>query len=197
MPKGRISTRERIVLAALRLFSEKGYLGATTKEISAESGVAEVTLFRHFPSKESLLREVLSTYTFLPALLEILPSVEAMPYEKALSEIARRFIETLRLRKDLVKIMHSECHLYPEKIKGVQNAFLTELLDILAGFFKSRRKMGDLKNFDEFLAARLFLSMFYQYFITKEVLCLGLVSNYSDDSVIEGYVNIFSRGTKK
>jgi len=197
MPHVRMSTRERILENSLRLFSEKGYLGATTKEISSESGVAEVTLFRHFPSKEALFGEVLSTYTFLPTLKEIMPSVESMPYEKALAEIARRFIETLRLRSDLVKIMHSECHLYPEKIKNLQNAFLTELLDILAGFFKSRRKKGHLTNFDEFLAARMFLSMFYQYFIAKEVLCLGLLSNYDDSSVVEGYINIFSRGTRK
>jgi AcrR family transcriptional regulator len=197
MSDGQLPTRERILETALRLFSGKGYLGATTKEISAESGVAEVTLFRHFPSKESLFKEVLSNYTFLPTLKGIMPSVEAMHYEKALAEIARRFIETLRLRKDLVKIMHSECHLYPETIKSLQHTFLTEIMDILAGFFASRRKKGDLKHFDELLAARLFLSMFYQYFITREVFGLGLLRNYDDDSVIDGYINIFSRGTRK
>jgi AcrR family transcriptional regulator len=197
MSDGQLPTRDRILETALRLFSEKGYLGATTKEISAESGIAEVTLFRHFPSKESLFKEVLSTYTFLPTLKGIMPSVSVMPYEKALVEIARRFIETLRLRRDLIKIMHSECHLYPEKIKSLQQVFLTEMMDTLAGFFASRRRNGDLKNFDELLAARLFLGMFYQYFITREVFGLGLLSNYNDNSVIEGYVNIFSRGTRK
>ncbi len=71
-----------------------------------------------------------------------MPSVEVMPYEKALAEIARRFIETLRLRRDLIKIMHSECHLYPEKIKSIQHSFLAEMLSILADFFASRRKKG-------------------------------------------------------
>lgn len=197
MSDGHISTRERILETGLRLFSQKGYLGATTKEISSETGIAEVTLFRHFPSKESLFKEVLSTYTFLPTLREIMPMVEVMPYEKALVEIARRFIETLRLRRDLVKIMHSECHLYPEKIKSMQHSFLAEMLATLADFFASRRTKGDLKSFDEFLAARLFLGMFYQYFITSEVVGLGTLANYDDDSLIKGYVKIFSRGTRK
>ena len=197
MSDGQLPTRERILETSLRLFSEKGYLGATTKEISAESDVAEVTLFRHFPSKESLFQEVLSAYTFLPTLKGIMPSVEVMPYEKALAEIARRFIETLKLRRDLIKIMHSECHRYPEKIKSIQHSFLAEMLSILADFFASRRKKGNLRNFDEFLAARLFLGMFYQYFITSEVFGLKILANYDDDSVIEGYVNIFSRGTRK
>ena len=60
MSEAQQSTRERILETALHLFSTKGYLGATTKEISAESGVAEVTLFRHFPSKEILFEEMLA-----------------------------------------------------------------------------------------------------------------------------------------
>lgn len=192
-----MSTRERIIEASLRLFSEKGYLGATTKEISAESGVAEVTLFRHFPSKESLFKEVLSTYTFLPTLKEIMPLVEVFSYEEALAEIARRFIDTLRLRKDFIRILHSECHLYPEEIKRLQHSFLAEMMDTLAVFFASRRKKGELKNFDGLMASRFFLGTFYQHFITNEVVGIRLLDNYDDDSIIDGYINIFSRGTRK
>jgi AcrR family transcriptional regulator len=190
-------TRDRIIDAALRLFSTKGYLGTATREISSEAGIAEVTLFRHFSSKEALFESVISNYSFLPTLKEILPSVKAMPYEKALTEIARRFLETLSLRKDLIKIMHSECHLYPDKIKGLQQGFLVEMMGTISGFFTERQKQGDLKQFDTVIAARLFLGMFYQYFITKEVFGLGLLSQYDNDSVIDGYVKIFSRGTKK
>ncbi|MGE5799532.1 MAG: helix-turn-helix domain-containing protein, partial [Syntrophaceae bacterium] len=42
-------TREKILDASLRLFSDKGFLGATTRGIARRAGVAEVTLFRHFP----------------------------------------------------------------------------------------------------------------------------------------------------
>ncbi len=197
MSDGQLSTRERIIETGLRLFSQKGYLGATTKEISAESGIAEVTLFRHFPSKESLFKEVLATYTFLPTLKEIVPLVEVIPYEEALAEIARRFIDTLRLRKDFIRIMHSECHLYPEEIKKLQHSFLAEMMDTLAAFFASRRRKGELKSFDGLLAARLFLGTFYHHFITREVVGIRVLDNYDDDTIIGGYINIFSRGTRK
>jgi AcrR family transcriptional regulator len=95
MPEAQQTTREKILESALHLFSEKGYLGATTKDIAAESGIAEVTLFRHFAAKENLLEEVLMTYTFVPALKEIIPAVRKMPYEAALVEIARKFLEVL------------------------------------------------------------------------------------------------------
>ena len=89
------STRSKILETALRLFSQRGYLGATTKEIAKEAGIAEVTLFRHFSSKERLFEEVLNTYSFLPALKGLLPEIVKIPYEDALIVIAKKFLETL------------------------------------------------------------------------------------------------------
>ena len=66
-------TRDRILDAALKLFSQKGFLGATTRGIARDAGVAEVTLFRHFGSKEKLFEEVIRGYSFLPAMKGILP----------------------------------------------------------------------------------------------------------------------------
>jgi AcrR family transcriptional regulator len=52
--KNKEQTRERILRAALELFKEKGLEGATTKEISRRSGIAEGTLFNYFKTKEDL-----------------------------------------------------------------------------------------------------------------------------------------------
>src|ERR1700720_415329 len=52
-------TRERLLDAAAETFARDGIRGATTREIVRQAGVNEVTLFRHFKSKEQLLREVL------------------------------------------------------------------------------------------------------------------------------------------
>ncbi|HLT21647.1 MAG TPA: TetR/AcrR family transcriptional regulator [Thermomicrobiales bacterium] len=46
---------ERILEAALRVFAESGYRGATTRRIAAEAQINEVTLFRHFSTKEALI----------------------------------------------------------------------------------------------------------------------------------------------
>ena len=48
------TTKQRLLDATLKLISEKGYLGSTTREIAQEAGVTELTLFRHFGTKEKL-----------------------------------------------------------------------------------------------------------------------------------------------
>lgn len=52
--RGRIR-RERILDAALQLFSEKGYHHTNTKEIARQAGVATGTLYRYFRDKKSVL----------------------------------------------------------------------------------------------------------------------------------------------
>src|SRR5580692_11965607 len=52
--------RKAIVSAAVPLFARDGFAGTTTRELAAAAGVSEALLFRHFPSKQSLYREILA-----------------------------------------------------------------------------------------------------------------------------------------
>ncbi|MCL4491076.1 MAG: TetR/AcrR family transcriptional regulator [Nitrospirae bacterium] len=191
------STRDKILEAALRLFSQKGYLGATTREIARESGIAEVTLFRHFPSKERLFEETLNANSFLPALKGLLPEIRRVPYEEALATIAGRFLETLTLRKDTVKIMHSEMQRYPGKIQKIYHAFIDEIVSTLALYFGEMQKKGVLREFDTELAARSFFGMFFSYFDAEEMMLRKKYRHIDAGKTIREFVDIFTRGTVK
>ncbi len=49
-----IETEQKIINSSLKVFSERGYIGATTVLIAEESGFSEKTLFRRFKSKKNL-----------------------------------------------------------------------------------------------------------------------------------------------
>ncbi|HKS89188.1 MAG TPA: helix-turn-helix domain-containing protein [Stellaceae bacterium] len=51
--------RKAIVRAAVPLFARKGFAGTTTRELAEAAGISEALLFRHFPSKKLLYREIL------------------------------------------------------------------------------------------------------------------------------------------
>jgi AcrR family transcriptional regulator len=51
-------TRARILDAAVQLFSEVGYVQATTADIAERAGVTKRTLYRHMRSKERMLAEL-------------------------------------------------------------------------------------------------------------------------------------------
>lgn len=50
---------QKILDAALKVFSEKGYKGATIREISEKAGFSELTLFRKFETKKNLYEMVI------------------------------------------------------------------------------------------------------------------------------------------
>jgi AcrR family transcriptional regulator len=59
---GRMAGEERrlqILRIAVRLFSQRGFRGTTTKEIAQAAGVSEAMVFRHFATKEELYTAIL------------------------------------------------------------------------------------------------------------------------------------------
>lgn len=191
------NTKQQLLEATLELISEKGYLGATTREISHKAGVTELTLFRHFGSKERLFEELLNNYTFLPKLKELLPELESLPYDKALELIAVRFLLSLKERKAMVKIMYSEVTIYPEKIQAVYNRFIDEIRTILAGFFEKMRKRGMLEKTSPEMAARVFLWILFSYFRSEEIMRPGGMKKNTMEKNVHEIIDIFSHGTVK
>jgi AcrR family transcriptional regulator len=189
------ATRDKILEAALKLISKKGYLGATTKEIAHAASIAEVTLFRHFPSKEKLFEAVLNTYSFLPVLKGLMPEIAQLTYEQALTVIAKRFLETLYSRKDIVQIMHSEVQRYPEKIHKIYHSFLDEMIKTLASYFNELAGKGILRQFDTEIGARAFLGMFFAYFTAREFHLFRKFKPADTDEIVEEFVRIFTFGT--
>ncbi len=49
-----MSAKPKIDRAALRLFTDRGFDAATTREIAAEAGVSEGAIYRHYKGKEEL-----------------------------------------------------------------------------------------------------------------------------------------------
>jgi AcrR family transcriptional regulator len=190
-------TKEKILEAGLALFSQKGYLGATTKEIAKKAGVAELTLFRQCASKEKLFEEIILRYSFLPTLKGLLPEIKNLDYATALSTIAARFLERLSERRQLIKIMHAEIPLYPVKVKEIYHNFIDEMHRTLASYFMELQKRGLLRDFDPELAAKAFLGMFFSYFNAQEFLAGKKVETVDADTVIREFVDIFIRGTER
>jgi TetR/AcrR family transcriptional regulator, transcriptional repressor for nem operon len=55
-------TAERLIFAAMRLFSEKGYGSTSVADILREAGANSGSLYHAFPTKQDLLIAVLQTY---------------------------------------------------------------------------------------------------------------------------------------
>ena len=78
-------TRERILAAALDMFSRNGYAGTNIRELAASVGLVKSSTYKHFESKEeiwnALLDEMIAYYDERFGSPELLPPVPDSPEE--------------------------------------------------------------------------------------------------------------------
>jgi AcrR family transcriptional regulator len=102
------STQDRIVEAAVQLFSRQGFNGSSTSEIARLAGVSEVTVFRHFHRKkdlfwaaiESRLRRLRISKELLARL-----AVDENP-RTALPGIIALLVETVRHQPETIRLLY-------------------------------------------------------------------------------------------
>jgi AcrR family transcriptional regulator len=89
------ATRQKLLRAALDLYTTVGFRGTTTPAIAARAGVAEGTIYRHFTSKEHLLNEVYRGAQKWAATIikEIEEQEKGARASDRLQRVARRFFE--------------------------------------------------------------------------------------------------------
>lgn len=60
-------TKERILTAALELFAQNGYLGTSMSDIAKQLGLTKAALYKHFPSKQAILDQIVAHMNQLDA----------------------------------------------------------------------------------------------------------------------------------
>ena len=99
-------TRQEILNAATRLFSDYGYRGTSLADIAHEIGYSKASVLYHFSSKEALLAELIA-----PAaadLQALLAQASALPLEQAREFALEGYADLTVTHKEAVAILQGE-----------------------------------------------------------------------------------------
>ena len=94
------SSRQDILRAARRLFSERGYSAVSTTEIAAEAGVARGLLNHYFGTKRGLYLEVVREMLRLRPAQEVPEYVDGTTPHERLSESIDRWLEMVSRNRE-------------------------------------------------------------------------------------------------
>ena len=184
-------TRQRLMEAARCEFGDKGIEAATTRGIAERAGCNEVTLFRHFESKQKLLAAVVQeTSEEFRALCEC---GEGFSGELSvdLARFARVYNESLERCEGMARAMIGESRRRPTLAKELIGDVLEPFHRSIAGYLEQRKN-------DNAVRADLNTMAFAEVFTSS--LMGGLLrrtSGLSDldrDGWIHATVEIFVRG---
>ena len=156
-------THQRILSAASAAFARLGLQGATTRQIARDANVNEVTLFRHFQTKEKLIAAVVQ-HTF-PGTGETasLATCEAVTdLRTGLLHYAQRYDELLASNILLVRTLLGEIHRHADQEARAFKGILAPLKAGLVLTIEAARARGEIREgVDPVMAADLLGSMIF------------------------------------
>ncbi len=127
----REETRKRIIDAAARAFSERGFRASSTREIAARAGVNQGLITYHFRSKERLWKAALDRiFEELARTLQELtePSDSTDPRERG-REVVRRYVRFAAAHPELFRLMAEEGKLPDARLRWLVDKHLKPLYE--------------------------------------------------------------------
>ncbi len=186
-------TRTRILKAALVLFAHKGYEGTTTKDLAQRAGVAEGTLFRHFPNKKAILIEV-ATSGWVEILTDLLTELSEMGSYKAISQVMRRRMFNMRKNSNLLRVCFIEAQYHPDLRERIQTETIAKMTDVAEAFFETAMNKGIYRQMNPKVVAQVFLGIFAIAGFSNQTIIEPDASPQALQEMAEGISDIFLNG---
>lgn len=113
---GKALTRRRFLDAAARLFAERGFHAVSIGELGTEVGVSGPALYRHFPSKEAMLEEILlGTSEYLLQGGQEIAASEHASDESLVRALIDFHLEFALAHRDVIRVQDRELATLPDE----------------------------------------------------------------------------------
>ncbi|MEM2892013.1 MAG: helix-turn-helix domain-containing protein [Thermoplasmata archaeon] len=195
MPRGR-GTRDRILDAALEVFAEKGFTGATTKEIARRARVNEVTVFRLFKTKKALFGATMLERSALGQVRKSVSNDLLLPLEELMARNMKAVLSVLRSNKHFFAIMLADGWRNP-RTKAILNEMGVQRgLDFVTSMMAQLMEAGKIRRVDPRIPARMMMGALQSYFLMTDLLEGIRASPTEEERTIRGFADIFANGMK-
>src|SRR3954471_4278721 len=187
-------TRERLLGAAARVFARDGLTGATTRAIAREAGVNEVTLFRHFRTKQRLLDAVVQeNFGTQPGRAPETAPHPSSDLRADLLQHARRYDRMLQKNLPLIRTMIGEIHHHGEHERKVFKAIFRPLRQALIERLEAARREHALRReVDPVILSDLFGGMIFTGVLRRA--SADVEKEYSAGDYLAAAVDLIARG---
>ncbi|SEM90500.1 TetR/AcrR family transcriptional regulator [Lihuaxuella thermophila] len=191
--------QKKILEAAIHVFAEKGFSGASTSEIAERAGVAEATIFKHYRTKKGLLLRLV-----IPAIARVASSYIATPVlnildqDKPLRDLLHELIVD---RKKLfeenwktIRIILVESLFHPEIREALKTHVAKHVVHMASEKIEELKNMGKLRaDLPDHVILRGVMSQIGAYLFASNVIP-ELMAKGEENEEIEWIVELLVGG---
>lgn len=176
--------------AAIDLMADRGFKGVSTKEIAAAAGVSEMTLFRRFGTKLTLLEQAVERYHYADEMTSAFKEKIVWDLGKDLRSIGRIYHEIMARNRKLYRIVLKDDALAGVREKAQRHP--KKLLELLTGYLNEMWLAGKLVETDTRMQAMTFMWMHFGAFVSR-LYGGDPLSEVSMADVVESSADLFAK----
>ncbi|MGX4587927.1 TetR/AcrR family transcriptional regulator [Paenibacillus sp. GbtcB18] len=187
------SSSDKLLLAAIDLIADRGYKCVTTKEIAAAAGLSEMTLFRHFGSKQNLLESAFDRFHYAGEMQKLFAEKLVWELETDLLLISRTYHDIMNRNRKMLQISLKESGSLPGFREKTQR-HPRQLKEFLTDYFVKMAERGKMISTNPELQAVSFMWMNYGAFMNnRDGWGEGTFAEIPLDDFIRESVKVFTK----
>ena len=189
-------TRDRLIEAAIRLFSRPGGGLISIEAIAAEAGLTKGAIYHHFADRAELLREVAHRVSPVGEMRAQIEPAAHLDAREGLIAIAQAYYAAMRTRADLVRNLVANSSQDPELARVVMAEIVGQGAPFIVAWIGLQVSKGNLRPIDPSLLMQglfgpVFLLIVLGPAVFDELARIGIHPAIDN---VEAYVDLLLRG---
>ena len=186
-------TREVILLAAEQVFAERGFKGATTREVAQKAGVASSLIFYYFKNKMALYEAVFQS--FFDQLEDLVQQNLSLDLDR-LGQL-RQFLFTLTEyateHRNMMRILLREIIDNGRLVKKIAQEYFSPLYEMGTEFLKEGKREALFREVDPLHYIHSFIGMNVFYFVAEPIVqAVGGADPYGSEEVERRKIEVWN-----
>lgn len=159
--------RQRVLATALELVGRGGLEALSMDELAVAAQVSRAGLYRMFPGKSALFRELVASYSPMETVTRTMDRLAGRRPEEVMPELARTVAGQLNGRMGLLLGLVSDMlRMAPDTGEAVEFAFGRGIL-VVVGYIVGEMAEGRLRRMQPILALQLFVGPIFVHLLTR------------------------------
>lgn len=189
-------SRDRLLAKALEMIGTEGLAALSMDALADAAGVSRATVYRVFPGKAVLFREVVKTYAPFERFALLVEQHADRPPEEVMPQVAQVFVELLATRPGLFRTLAFEISSQQENTEEATTFVLLHGIGSLLDYLNRQVQLGRVRPIAPFVALQAFLGPLLIHLMTRSLAEreLGLILPF--DEIIVQFVAFWLRAMK-
>jgi len=187
-------SRDRVIAAAGELLTHRTLEALVMDEVADRAGVSRASLYRLFPGKSALFREVVRVYSPLEPVKEVITTMADQPPEVVMPAIARAASNRLAGRVGMVRSLLSAIAGDEQEAEEARNLAMSEVVGPVVGYLLGQMAAGRLRPMHPLLAIQAFVGPIAFHLLTRDMVQRLVGYDQPLDEAVNEIASVWLRG---